>query len=230
MHPYRLPDAAKAAVASKLGVSHSIRKLTPAKTALLVVDMQNYFMAPGQQLETPVAREIVPNVNRLASALRAAGGTVVWIRNRTPEGSSGEWSSYSKRYSKEAWSVRDAAMKPDAFGFKFWSELDIRDGDLEVVKTRFSAFIQGASDIETQLAPLNIDTVLITGVATNICCEATARDAMMLNYDVAMISDGCAAPTDELHAASMTNFHQFFGDVLETDEVVALVTAKAAAA
>lgn len=230
MHPYRLPDAAKAAVASKLGDSHSIRQLTPAKTALLVVDMQNYFMAPGQQLETPVAREVVPNVNRLASALRAAGGTVVWIRNRTPEGSAGEWSSYSRRYSKASWSIRDAAMKPDAFGFEFWSELDIRDSDLEVVKTRFSAFIQGASDIEAQLAPLGIDTLLVTGVATNICCEATARDAMMLNYDVAMISDGCAAPTDELHAASMTNFHQFFGDVLETDEAVALVAGNAAAA
>ncbi len=230
MHPYRLPAAAKSSVAGKLGSSHSLSALSPKQTALLVVDMQNYFMAPGQQLETPVAREIVPNVNRLAGALRDAGGTIVWIRNRTPEGSSLEWPSYSSRYSPEKWSIRDAAMKPDAFGFEFWPELDMRDGDLEVVKTRFSAFIQGSSDIRAQLAPLGVDTVFVTGVATNICCESTARDAMMLNYHVAMISDGCAAPTDELHAATLTGFHQFFGDVLETDEAVALLHDKAAAA
>lgn len=230
MHPYQLPAAAKASVAAKLGASHSMTGFTPAKTALLVVDMQNYFMAPGQQLETPVARAIVPNVNRLAAALRAAGGIVVWIRNRTPEGSDEDWPSYSSRYSPEKWSIRDAAMKPDAFGFEFWPELDRRPGDLEAVKTRFSAFIQGSSDLQAQLAPLGVDTVLVTGVATNICCESTARDAMMLNYHVAMISDACAAPTDELHAATLTGFHQFFGDVLETDEAIALLGRKAAAA
>lgn len=230
MHPYRLPEAAKAAMIRKLGRSHSIAEIAPAKTALLVVDMQNYFLAPGQQLETPVGRQIAPAINRLATALREAGGTVVWIRNRTPDGSSSDWPSYANRYTKDAWAIRDAAMKPDAFGFEFWPELDRHDGDLEVVKTRFSAFIQGASDIEAQLAPLGIDTLLVTGVATNICCESTARDAMMLNYDVAMISDGCAAPTDELHAASMDNFHQFFGDVFETNEAIALLKRAAAAA
>lgn len=230
MHPYRLPTDAKGAVAGKLGRSHSLTELSPAKTALLVVDMQNYFMAPGQQLETPVAREIVPNVNRLAHVLRDAGGAVVWIRNRTPEGSSDEWPSYSSRYTPEKWAVRDAEMKPDAFGFEFWPDLDRRESDLEVVKTRFSAFIQGSSDIQAQLEPLGVETLLVTGVATNICCECTARDAMMLNYHVAMISDGCAAPTDELHAAALTGFHQFFGDVLETDAAVAMLQGRAAAA
>lgn len=218
MHPYSLPESAKASMTAKLGRSHSIEAADPAKTALLVVDMQNYFMAPGQQLETPVAREVVPNVNRLAGALRNADGLVVWIRNRTPENSSAEWPSYSARYTADQWAVRDGAMKPDAFGFEFWPELDRRSEDAEIVKTRFSAFIPGASTIENVLKPRGIETLLVAGVATNICCESTARDAMMLNYHVAMISDACAAPTDELHAASLTNFHLFFGDVLTVDE------------
>lgn len=227
MHPFELPESVKGSVESKLGRSHSLEAVTPARTALLVVDMQNYFMAPGQQLETPVARDVVPTVNRLAASLREAGGLVVWIRNRTPDASAREWPSYSSRYTPEKWSVRDAEMKPDAFGFAFWPELDRRDGDIEVVKTRFSAFIQGSSNVETVLRPRGIDTLFVAGVATNICCESTARDAMMLNYHVAMISDACAAPTDELHAASLTNFHQFFGDVLTATEAAGLFATSA---
>jgi len=230
MHPYRLPEDARAAVAGKLGRPFSTETLAGQRTALVVVDMQNYFMAPGQQLETPVARDVAPTVNRLAAAVRAAGGLVVWIRNRTPMNSAAEWPSYSKRYSPETWSVRDAAMKPDAFGFEFWPELDRRSEDLEIVKTRFSAFIQGSSGIDAALKARGIRTLLIAGVATNICCESTARDAMMLNYDVAMISDCCAAPTDALHAASLTNFHLFFGDVLTAEEAAALLVASAEAA
>lgn len=225
MHPFELPGEAKAAVSGKLGRSHSIDALAARRTALLVVDMQNYFMAPGQQLETPVAREVAPTVNRLAAVLREAGGLVVWIRNRTPERSDEDWPSYSARYAPEKWAVRDAEMKPDAFGFEFWPELDRRDGDVEVVKTRFSAFIQGSSNIESVLRPRGVDTLFVAGVATNICCESTARDAMMLNYHVAMISDACAAPTDALHAASLLNFHQFFGDVLTASEAEALLGA-----
>ena len=230
MHPYRLPDSAKAAVEAKLGRPFSMTRIRPERSALLVVDMQNYFMAPGQQLETPVARAVTPNVNRLAATVRDAGGHVVWIRNRTPDGSAGEWPSYSKRYAPEKWAIRDREMKTDAFGFEFWPDLDRRDGDLEIVKTRFSAFIHGASDIDAALKARGVDTVLIAGVATNICCESTARDAMMLNYEVAMISDCCAAPTDELHAATLTGFHLFFGDVLTSDEAAALYASAAAAA
>ncbi len=223
MHPYSLPAAVKSSVAGKLGRSHSIQSAPAEKTALLVVDMQNYFMAPGQQLETPVAREVVPTVNRLAAALRDAGGLVVWIRNGSPDDASNEWPSYAARYSPEKWAIRDSEMKPDSFGFEFWPELDRKPGDAEVVKSRFSAFIQGSSNLQEVLGARGIDTLLIAGVATNICCESTARDGMMLNYHVAMISDACAAPTDALHAASLDNFHQFFGDVLTADEAAALL-------
>jgi len=230
MHPYRLPQSAKDAVSAKLGRPFSLERIDPARTALLVVDMQNYFMAPGQQLETPVARDVVPNVNRLADVMRTAGGLVVWIRNRTPEDAAADWPSYAARYAPEQWSIRAGAMLPDAFGYEFWPDLDRRDADLEVVKTRFSPFIAGASNIEAELKARGVDTLLVAGVATNICCESTARDAMMLNYHVAMISDACAAPTDELHAATLTGFHLFFGDVLTVDEATALLGLEAAAA
>jgi ureidoacrylate peracid hydrolase len=62
---------------------------------------------------------------------------------------------------------------------------------------------------------------MITGTATNVCCESTARDAMMLDYEVIMVSDGTAALTDEEHAAALNTFMLFFGDVMSTDETIA---------
>jgi len=81
MHPFSLSEQTVARMVAKQGRAHMIEHVEPARTALIVVDMQNYFMAPGQQFETPTARAIVPNVNRLARALRGAGGSVVWIEN-----------------------------------------------------------------------------------------------------------------------------------------------------
>lgn len=217
MHPFTLSEATVARMVAKQGRAHTIEHLEPARTALIVVDMQNYFMAPGQQFETPTARAIVPNVNRLARTLRAAGGTVVWIENIAATDRDGDvWPSYAARYLPEQWTRRRESLTPGDFGFELWPELDVRPGDMRVRKNRFSAFSPGASDLAERLRAARIDTLLVTGVATNICCETTARDGMMLDFTVGMVSDGCAAPSDQLHADALTNFYLTFGDVQTT--------------
>ena len=74
---------------------------------------------------------------------------------------------------------------------------------------------------------LTDQTIIVTGVATNVCCESTARDAMMLNFRTLMVSDGCATSTDTEHAASLGNFYLNFGDVQTTGELVARLEASA---
>ena len=125
----------------------------PIKTAFVVVDMQNYFMARGQQVEIPAAREIVPNINRLADALRKAGGLVVWVRTISNEDSFKNWSHFHDILNTpQRKARRHEAMKEGAFGSKLWPELDVRAEDLIVCKTRYSAFIQGSSSLEAELA------------------------------------------------------------------------------
>jgi ureidoacrylate peracid hydrolase len=79
MHRHELPRELRERVAERRGRMHAFDPIEPARTALLVVDMQNYFVEPGQACEIPAARDIVPNINRLAREARAAGATVVWI-------------------------------------------------------------------------------------------------------------------------------------------------------
>jgi ureidoacrylate peracid hydrolase len=112
-------------------------------------------------------------------------------------------------------------MDEAADGFRLWPALDVKPDDFYIIKKRFSAFIQGSSNIEAFCAARAIDTLLIAGCASNGCCESTARDAAMLNFKVAMISDASATDTDDMHSMSLQFFYRVYGDVLTVDEAIA---------
>jgi ureidoacrylate peracid hydrolase len=80
--------------------------------------------------------------------------------------------------------------------------------------------LPGASDIEAQLNRRGVDTVVITGTLTNVCCESSARDAMMRNFQVIMVPDGNATYNDTLHNASLTSLSIVFADLMTSDEVI----------
>ena len=232
MHKIDIPQYITDRVTRTRGKLHAFDTLVGPSTALLVVDLQNVFMLPPYPTEVPVAREIVPNVNRLAQATRATGGVVVWIQMTHTENDKKTWSVFYDDVTKTA--NRGDALKGlsrGSHGQALHEALDVKPADLKVEKNRFSAFIQGSSDLDKLLKERGIDTVLVTGTVTNTCCESTARDAMMLNYKTVMLSDANAAATDDEHNATLANILRIFGDVMSTDEVIARLTpAKANAA
>lgn len=216
------PDAVEFIKKKRGGKLHVHDRLDPACTALVVIDMQIAFLKPGLPSEVPVAREIVPNINRLAQAFRASGGTVAWVYNTFTEAIFDEWSSFlGGTYAPETSRAVAEQLMEGAEGHPLWPELDIGEEDLRVAKNRFSAFLPGSSDIEAQLRRRGIDTVAITGTLTNVCCESSARDAMMRNFHVIMLSDGNATYTDAIHNASLTSLSVTFADVMTTEEVIA---------
>jgi ureidoacrylate peracid hydrolase len=183
--------------------------------------MQNAFMLPGvAHALCPMAEKIVPNINRLAQAVRMTGGTVIWIKTTFKDDALKNWSTYFEMVKPEQGARRVAALTAGSKGHELWSALDVRADDLIVEKNRFSAFIQGSSNLAEVLRERGLDTVLITGTVTNVCCESTARDAMMLNFKTIMVTDGNAAVTDEDHNASLCAFYLTFGDVMPTDMLV----------
>jgi len=167
-----------------------------------------------------MARETVPNINRLAQALRATGGAVVWIKTTYTHETLKSWSTYYDLRGPEQNAKRAEALAAGSKGHELWAELDARPSDLTVEKQRFSAFIQGSSNLAEVLRERGIDTVIVTGTVTGVCCESTARDAMMMNFKTIMVTDGNAAMTDEDHNASLGNFYLTFGDVMSTDKVI----------
>ena len=228
MHKVDIPEWVLDRVRSARGKLHVFEDLNPRTTALVVIDLQNAFMMDGvaHSLSTE-ARTIVPNVNRIAAALRSVGGLVAWIQNVDTEESHTSWSTYRKLLIPERRERRTEAMREGTVGHELWAELDVRASDLVLKKERFSAFIQGSSDLEPQLRSRGIDTVVVTGTDTGVCCESTARDAMMRNFQTIMVSDACASRTDAEHNAALIAFYRNFGDVMSTDELIGYIHANA---
>jgi ureidoacrylate peracid hydrolase len=207
------------------GKLHAIDRIDPAKTALIVIDMQNVWVKKGMPAYTPYCEAIVPNINRLANAMRTAGGSVWWVRAIYGDDAPRTWSAYMEFLSPEFLGDMLGALTEGEEGAELWSGLDVQPGDAHVIKRRFSALIQGSSDLGERLQAAGIDTVIITGTATNICCESTARDAFMLNYRTMVVSDANATVSDEAHNASLNALFIRFADVFSTDEALDLITA-----
>ncbi|HEX3972791.1 MAG TPA: isochorismatase family cysteine hydrolase [Stellaceae bacterium] len=232
MHKIAIPQSIIDRVLARRPNLHWLDKLEGPRTAHVVVDLQNGFMAPGEVAEIPAAREIVPNVNRISAALRAAGGVNVFIQNTVEPDTQVTWSNWFKRQSPDRRRRSNESFAAGSFGHALWPDLEVTASDLKVRKSRFGAFVPGASDLHSVLQARGIDTLIITGTATNVCCESTARDAMMMNYNVAFVSDGTATHSDIEHNATLGNLIANFADVMTTDEIVArlaTVTAKQAA-
>ena len=97
--------------------------------------------------------------------------------------------------------------------------------DAVLNKRRFGAFVPGSSDLHARLQERGIDTLIISGTQTQVCCDATARDAMMMNYKVFFITDACAAPTDAEHAGTLSAMAPAFCDVRDTRSALGLIAA-----
>jgi ureidoacrylate peracid hydrolase len=221
MHTLSIPQSVIDRVIARTGREHVYEDLAPARTALVVVDMQNAFMLPGvAHALCPMAEKIVPNVNRLAEAVRATGGAVIWIKTTFTDDVVRSWSTFFEMVTPQLRAKRLNALTADSKGHELWATLDVRPDDLIVEKDRFSAFIQGSSKLADVLRDRGIDTILITGTVTNVCCESTARDAMMLNFKTVMVTDGNAAMTDADHNASLCAFYLTFGDIMSTDMLI----------
>jgi ureidoacrylate peracid hydrolase len=217
MHKIAIPDEIIAGVMAQRGKLNRYDQIVGPTTALVVIDLQNVFMQPGMPVEVPTAREIVPNVNRLAAAMRAAGGKVVWVQ-MTLNDQEQSWSTF---FAGETRREAFRQMQRGSHGHALYDKLHVGPGDLVIEKRRYSAFIQGASNIDSILRGCGIDTVVIVGTLTNVCCESSARDAMMLNYKVVFVSDANAALSDAEHNATLGTILRVFGDIATTDEVIA---------
>lgn len=195
--------------------------LDARKTALVVVDMQNYFVADDMPACAPEARTIVPNINRLAQATRTAGGTVIWIQTEALIADPQDWANRKEATSATRWAKRQSLLARSGAGFAIYPSCAVLPEDKIAIKYRYSAFIPYPSELDDLLRKHGIDTVLVTGVATSTCCESTARDAAMWGYRTIMVSDCNADQTDSLHNHTLGKFLVTFGDVQATDDLLA---------
>ncbi len=222
MHNVEIRQEIVERVLARRGRYHLFDSLDPTQTALLVIDMQSTFVEPGAPAEVPASRGIVDNINDCAAELRNLGGTIIWVNHANAQnGSASDWDMFFNYFvSADVRQDTIESLSPDGDGQKVWRDLKVEDDDLHVIKNRYSALIPGSSSLERTLRSQGITNLLIAGTKTNVCCEATGRDAMMLDFRVVMVKDCLGALSDDEHRAALETFIQQFGDVMSTSEVL----------
>ncbi len=202
---------------------HLFDSLDPAKTAFVIVDMQNTFCQEGSPAEVPASRDICAGINAFNAGLRKLGVKIIWVTHaNTGDGERSDWDNFFNVFVADELRQRTIeSLAPGERGQRIYDALEVDPADLHVIKNRYSALIPGASSLERMLRGYGVENVLIGGVKTNVCCESTARDAMMLDFKVVMVSDCLAALSDGEHLATLETFIQQFGDVMTGPEALA---------
>ena len=215
-HPSGIPEKIVKKVVARRGRLHAFESIEPGRTALVVVDLDTATVGSNEE-----CRRVVPRVNEVAAAVRRAGGTVAWVRSHMP---------VMPRHFGAILGAELAAKyvedgQPGGGGTVLWHELHVAHDDLVAIKSGASAFFPGKCNLKEQLDPLGIDTLLIAGAVTNICCESSARDAVELQYKVILVSDALSGHAHGLHEATLATFYRIFGDVRPSSEIIELLGA-----
>ncbi len=202
--------------------------VVPERTALLNIDLQNCFVE-GSPIAAPDGLVILERVNRLAAACRDTGILVIHASIVTrPDGSNlGVLGQFSPP-------AREGILHKDRHSAALHSGLKIDPGDILLEKPRFGAFY--GTDLELILRQRGIDTLIISGVATNVCCETTAREAAVRDFKVFFLSDGTATadmngvPAAELQRVTCATLGFLFARVLTVNEMIAKIEGRARSA
>jgi ureidoacrylate peracid hydrolase len=184
-------------------------QLNPAKSALLVIDMQRFFLDPTSPSFTCGGLAILPNLKNLIQAYREADLPVIFTRHvHHPDlldaGIMGWW-----------WEGMCREGSPES---EVHLDLTPRSGEKQVLKHRYSSFYN--TDLETILRCMKVEDLVITGIMTNMCCESTARDAYYRDYRVFFLADGTGSVNEEMHLASLLNLAFGFAWVTSVDAIL----------
>lgn len=206
------------------GRVHVTTRIDPARTALVVIDMQRAFTRDGAPSGLGETTSVIPAINAIAAALRAGGGQVAFSRATFDGSEDGGWPGFYRRMVEPG--LAQGILVALREGHELHAldpGLDVTPSDFVFPKCRYSAFAPGASPLPGWLESRGVRTVIVVGTLTNICCESTARDAMQWGYETIMVSDANAARDRAAHEATLRTFLEFFGDVLTTAQAVALL-------
>lgn len=193
------------------------KKVDPAHTALIIVDVQNDFCDPAGSLgkqgyDVAMVDEMINALEELTFHARECKVPIIFIQ--TIHEACTDSDTWTKRLKN---TNQERVCRKNTWGADFYKVKPLPE-DIIVVKHRYSAFIN--TRLDSVLRTLKIKTLIMAGVSTNVCVESTARDGFMLDYDIVFLSDCTAAYSKEAHEMTLKNIDQYFGTVCQSHQVI----------
>ena len=190
----------------------------PRYAALIVVDVQNDFVSPEGSAgkrgdDVGAAMAMIPNLTGLIDQARKVGLTVLYIRT-----THSDWTDTPSWIYRTSQKSGLNTCREGTWGAEFYEGIAPLASERIVIKHRYSAFIN--TDLNTVLKARGIQSILVCGVATNVCVETTARDGYMYDYYVTMIDDCSAAYDAKLHMGTLENIRRHFGLVASSHQII----------
>ncbi len=207
----------------------NVESIDPFKAALIVIDMENDFASPGAPFEVKTAQSFLPKLKEVILFCRTNSISVIYTTHvHRRDGS--DMGRFADIYPPIA---DRAGLVDGTSGIDIYSEIAPEPNEIIIKKHRYSAFF--GTDLDVVLKGLGVDTVIITGVTTEDCCHATAREAMFLDYKVVFLAD-CTGTydypdlgygelsADEVHRSSLIILAASTAHVMEADDFIARIT------
>src|SRR5437660_8072588 len=184
-------------------------RVDPRATGIVVIDMLNEFCKPGGAMILPGCERLVPPQTRVLDAARRAGSTILFVvdTHRPNVRQDREFLKRAPHCLEESW------------GARVIEDLDPRPDDVYVVKPRYSAL--SGTDVDLTLRDLQINTLVIVAVVTNVCVRSTVHDAYFLGYQVIVPEDCVAATGPREQESSLYDIGTHFGIVADSGQVAA---------
>ena len=180
-----------------------------ARAALVVIDMQRYFLRPGAPAFLDPPADLVPNVCALIERFRKLGRPVIFTRHANRRGAPARqinrWWHDDLPFEGDLDTALDERVVPLA-------------GEAVIAKETYSAFV--GTDLDDRLRAAGVSSVVLCGVMTNVCVETTARHAFLLDYQPAVVQDACAGRDRRHHEASLLNLRYAFALLPTTHDLL----------
>jgi isochorismate hydrolase len=207
-------------------------KLHPGKAALLVLDMQNYFLDPASHAFTPSAPAIVPNIKKLILMARRLKMEIIYTKHVNDTSNAGRmdkwWKDVIREGSYEAEISKTVGLYDGKLGGGEAGKRGKGDGETRgpevakiITKHQYDAFYQ--TDLEEYLRSKNIEQVIVSGLLANLCCETTARSAFVRGFEVFFPVDATAAYNRDFHISTFRNLGFGFCPLMRTSELISFV-------
>jgi ureidoacrylate peracid hydrolase len=190
--------------------------LSATKAAFVIIDMQNFSCAPSNGA-MPCISEVIMQINRLADFCRTVRVPVIWVRQNITVNTTGDNAGLYPAFHDRSHLEN---LCNESKGTEIFSEMHFNPFvDYVVFKNRYSAFRSNPPELHEKLDSLKRTQLIVAGIAANVCVESTVRDAMQLDYEVVLVSDGITTFDKTLLESTLKNTMLFFGDVRTTEEV-----------